>query len=58
MAHLIDYKKLSNVKIPKQKHHLFNSKKVEIDTHTDTTLPREYLGGDEENDSVKVSCIG
>ena len=55
-AHLIDYKELSNVKIPKQKHHLVNS---ETNTHTDTTLfDVNILESDEENDSVKINCIG
>ena len=60
MAGLIDYKKLSDVKIPKQKRS--KSKKAKIDADTmerDTRLFRvNILDTDEENGSVKVSYIG
>lgn len=58
-ARLIDYKELSDVKIPKRKRQRVDSKKVETDTRTDTTLFRvNILETDEENGSVKVSYIG
>ena len=59
VAHLIDYKELSDVKIPKRKRQRVNSKKVETDTRNDTTLFRvNILETDEESGSVKVSYIG
>lgn len=57
-ARLIDYKELSDVKIPKRKR--VNSKKVEtnIDTTEDTTLFRVNVLETDENGFVKVSYIG
>ena len=59
MAHLVDYKELSDVKLPKRKRQRVNYKKVETDTRTDSALFRvNILETDEENGSVKVSYIG